>query len=68
MIDKQLEEAMFNITDTFMGGDGGVKFAIFNAAMKRFVKEALEGKEDSLIVVKLVIQFSKIIDACQPKT
>ena len=64
MVDTKADvrEAISNITDCFMGSDGGIKFAHFKFAIEEFVNQYEAGNEKVGQIVQTVFRFSSLLD------
>jgi hypothetical protein len=56
------KQAFDNITDTFTGSDGGVKFLMFKVMLESLSYQSLNGDKEAEQIMNIVVQFSKLID------
>lgn len=55
------ENHLSNIIDCFSGGDGGVKFALFNRALNQLDYQAVNGDKKADEILMIMVRFSKLI-------
>ena len=59
---EELYNQIINILDTFSGADGGAKFVCFKVGIQAIEKEALGGKQSAIQLLKVIRDFSKLLD------
>lgn len=62
-----IESAMNNVLDTFSGADGGGSFWFFLTMIRALDEQAANGDEPAKVLLKILTDFSKLIDAAQQR-
>lgn len=61
MVSQDLTDALKNITDVFMGGDGGGDFVLFCGLIRELDERAVKGDEAAKQLTDVVRKFNKLI-------
>jgi hypothetical protein len=64
---KETKEAFDNITDTFTGGDGGVRFLKVKFLIEEMDRQSESGNADACQIIRVIKQFSRLIDFANKK-
>lgn len=59
---EKVQAAFDNILDTMGGADGGMKFMKLMMAIRQLDEQAEKGDKAAEQVIRVIIQFSKLID------
>lgn len=64
---KETKEAFDNITDTFTGGNGGVRFLKVKFLIEEMDKRSESGDADAHQIIRVIEQFSRLINFANKK-
>jgi hypothetical protein len=64
---KELKETLANITGTFTGEYGGVKYVMFVQSLTQIEQKAVQGDAAAKEIILLCTRFSKLINVLVPE-